>query len=727
MKIACSTALFCLYLSRVASRAFNCTFFSPSNPYPRVLVTGGAGFIGSAFVKKLKIKGYQSVKIVDNFSRSKKSNLIGSNGLYVIDEHHDICIADLTVAHSSRHVFRNVDWVFHLADTVTGKYKVGHDQVGLFHDNMLMNSNVVRAASHHNVTKFVYVGTAGSYPKEVQEVGTLDNPAAVDENQIFPANPESPYGWSKLVGEYEISLIKGMNSNILRLYDVYGPGAEYDMKSAQAVPAIILKAINSLGEKISFSDSGKHYRDFVFVDDVAEALVATMEKNNFVGAVQIGTGVATNLEEVAAIVRNLTSKCLGKNLDVQFDKSNVSGGKVAVINKARKLLSWTPKVSVAHGICMNYAWILRDLASKSSNSTTLLQYASCLDKESEVEQQRGWVPPVRQAKGFKLLVPRPPGDISAVIPHFFCEKERQEIMEEIKKTPPPKKILVVIQSSTRAGHVTFDSFLGNVLERLGADLALAVESQEFATTDAFRNKANYLWELNPPADNNYGHFLNEISTQCFNHTFDKTYASVIGSMMTSKTDSGWLGCIDGTGHGTCAGLIIFYRWFALQNIIKHKLYLKYDTVVMTRSDHLWVAPYDNTTFPVQPGAIYVPHGHDFGGLMDRHYHMSMYDAINTLGMTDLIMERASAEEQKAYLMKYDFDKVGNMERAHLYWHVNIKKMNPIRMDAKSMLVADSSDSALQRWSVPQLMKFHGMYVNVKYPIEYDHLKGIGLL
>ena len=184
----------------MASRALNCTFFSTSNPYPRVLVTGGAGFIGSAFVKKLKTKGYQSVKIVDNFSRSRRSNLIGPTGSFVIDEHHGICVADLTMAHLSRHVFTNVDWVFHLADSVTGKYKVGHDQVGLFRDNVLINSNVMRAASHHNVSKFVYVGTASSYPQEVNEFGRVDDPSTVDENQIFPANPESPYGWSKLIG-----------------------------------------------------------------------------------------------------------------------------------------------------------------------------------------------------------------------------------------------------------------------------------------------------------------------------------------------------------------------------------------------------------------------------------------------------------------------------------------------------------------------------------------------
>lgn len=693
------------------------------------MVTGGAGFIGSTLVKRLKGMGYPSVKIVDNFWRGKRENLMNPNGSYVVDEHHDICVADLTLAPHSMHLFRHIDWVIHLADAVAGISFVFDNQSWLFRENILINTNVVTAASRHKASKFIYVGTACSFPQEVQEFGTVEDPAALDENQIFPAHPESSYGWSKLMGEYEVSLMQKMNASVLRLHNVYGPGADYaDLMKAQALPAIIRKAINSPAEKYSIWGSGKQYRDFVFVDDVVDALVAAMQKDSFVGAAQIGTSVATNLRDAALIVANLTLKCLGKALDVQFDtgKRNGDQGRVAIIKKAQKLLSWTPKVSIAHGLSMNYAWILRDMASRSNNNATLLQYALCLDKEAEIEKSHGWKPPVRQAKGYKLVLPRPPGDISAVLPHFFCENERQDILKHIVKNPPPRKTLVVLLSSTRAGHITFDSFAENVLQHLNADLALAVESQEHAATDAYRSNATYLWELNPPAHNDFGEFYNEISTQCFNHPFNRTYAALMGKM-TATASSGWLGCIEGSGHVACSGQIIFYRWFALQNILKHKLYEKYDTVIISRSDELWVQPYDNSTFPVEIGTMYVPQADDFGGLSDRNYHMSMYDAINTLSMADIVMERADPLDQIAYLKPLGYDDCGNLEKANKLWHTVIKKMKVVRYRTTGMLIADPSDSDKSKWANPIRRKVHQMYFSVKYIQEYDLLKRLGVL
>ena len=713
----------------VSSRSYNCTFFSRDDPFPRIMVTGGAGFIGSTLVKRLKGMGYKSVKIVDNFWRGKRENLIGSRGSYVINEHHDLCVADLTQPARSIPVFKNADWVIHLADAVAGISFVFDNQSWLFRENILINTNVVTASSHYKATKFIYVGTACSFPQEAQESGTIENPAALDENQIFPAHPESSYGWSKLMGEYEVSLMLKMNASVLRLHNVYGPGADYaDLTKAQALPAIIRKAINSPAEKYSIWGSGKQYRDFVFVDDVVDGLIAAMQKDSFIGAAQIGTGVATSLQDAAIIIANLTAKCLGKVLDVQFDtgKRNGDQGRVAIIKKAQQLLSWTPKVSIAHGLSMNYAWILRDMASRSNNSATLLRQALCLDRESEVEKSKGWQPPVRQAKGYKLVLPRPPGEIAAVLPHFFCESERQHALKHITKNPPPRKSLVILLSSTRAGHITYESFVENVLEHLNADLALAVESQEFASTDAYRSNATYLWEINPPQDNDYRHFYNEISTKCFNHPFNLSYAGQMGNISTFMS-SGWLGCIGGTNQPACSGQIIFYRWFALQNIMKHKLYEKYDTVVISRSDELWVAPYDTSTFPVENGTIYVPQATDWGGLSDRHYHMSMYDAINTLSMADIVVERENPVDQIAYLHTFGFFRCGNLETANMLWHIAMKKMKVVRYSTTCMLVGDSSDSRKENWGKPKRRKVHKMYFNVKYVEEYELLKSSGLL
>ena len=475
----------------------------------------------------------------------------------------------------------------------------------------------------------------------------------------------------------------------MRLYNVYGPGADNaDMKSVETLLSAIRRAINSPAGIFNIFDNVTQYRDFVYVDDVVEALVASTQKNSYMDAIQVGTGVTTTMQEAASLIAKLTSKCLGKQLNpTTFNSTKVHGGRVAMIRKAQRILSWSLKVSFTHGISMNYAWILRDMALRSNNDATLLQYALCIDEESEAKKMLGWSPPIRQAKRYKAVLPRPPGDTSAVLSHFFCEDERQSILEEIENHPPPRKTLLFKKSITQGGHVTFDSLLGNVLIYLDVDLALAVESQEYATHDAFRNKARYVWELNPPEGSNSGHLFNEIPPQCFNHTFDRSYAHVFCHLNKLDT-SGWLGCIDGTAQNACAGLIIFYRWFALQNILKHKLYEKYDTVIVYFSRCL-VASHNNASFPAEVGTMFVSNGTDWGGLMDWHYHMSMYDAVSNLGMVDLIMEGERAEDQKAYLLKYGFDKVENMEGAHRIWHVVIRQLLVQRYNATSLLVADA--------------------------------------
>ena len=722
--IPTSFTLLCVSLLQVSGRIHNCTYFIPTDTFPRIMVTGGAGFIGSTLVKRLKNTGYTSVKIIDNFSKGKRSNLIGSDGSYVVDEHHDVCVADLAMAPAAMSLLKNVDWIIHLADVFTGRSLVSNNNHKLFRSSNMINSNVVTSASRHKVSKFVFVGTACSFPEQVQDLGTINDPVAFDENQISLTPSESSFGWSKLIGEYEVSLMLKMNSSILRLHDVYGPGADYADTTADDIPSIIRKAINSPSEIYRGWGDGSQYRDFVFVDDVVDALIASVQKDNFDGSAQIGTGVAKSLLDAAQTVASLTSKCLGKQLEVIRDTASNKRykGRVAIIKKAQTLLSWTPKVSFDHGLSMNYAWILRDMAAKSDNGTKLLEYALCIDETIEAEKQKGWIPPVRQAKGLKMILARPPGDVSAVFPHFFCESERQIIMKKIMANPPPRKTLVVLQSSTRGGHLTFESFAENVLKHLDADLALAVETQEYKLPDAFRNVAKYVWEVNPPKDNNYRHFFDEISKQCYNHPFNESYAHEIGH--STANERGWVNCI---ANQHSASLIIFFRWFALQGILRDKLYEKYDTVIVSRSDELWLRPHDNSSIPVQHGNIHVPIGEDYGGLSDRHYMLSMHDAINGLGMADILYEKETAKEQIIHIASMVQGSAENLEAAHKMWFESVKKMKILRWSSANILVADSSDMLTHRWRQPSILKYHGMYLNVKYDEEYALMQRAGFL
>ena len=153
-----------------------------------------------------------------------------------------------------------------------------------------------------------------------------------------------------------------------------------------------------------------------------------------------------------------------------------------------------------------------------------------------------------------------------------------------------------------------------------------METQKDPIPDGYRSAAKYIWEMNPPKDFEYMHFYDQISTKCFNHPFNETYAKIMG--IIDHDDCCWLGCITAADQSACCAQMLFHRWFALQNILEEKLYLHYDTVIISRSDFYWMGPHEK--LDIKRGNVYVPEGEDYGGEFDRHYALSMYDAISAL-------------------------------------------------------------------------------------------------
>ena len=143
-----------------------------------------------------------------------------------------------------------MDVVIHLADIVAGIGYVFKNQLFLYRANVVMNSNMLNAAIQNKVKKYIYVGTACSYPEEMQ---AELNPPPFKEEDAYPASPESAYGWSKLMGEYECELAQkegNIEIGILRLHNVYGPPCEMSPEKSQVIPALCRKAINYPGRRV---------------------------------------------------------------------------------------------------------------------------------------------------------------------------------------------------------------------------------------------------------------------------------------------------------------------------------------------------------------------------------------------------------------------------------------------------------------------------------------------
>ncbi len=315
--------------------------------------------IGSNLVRRLKQDENIDVHVVDNFWRVRKENLL-ENGTPIISFESHLHIRDLRQLNNSLGVMKGFDEVYHLADIVAGiGYVFGHE-LNIFRDNLLINTNVLASAAEAGVNRLLYVGTACSYPKELQ-FGTDAPP--LKEKDILPANPESAYGWSKLMGEYE-TLLYGRNSDmltgVLRLHNVYGPGCDFSPERSQVIPALIRKAIFYPDEPFIVWGTGEQGRSFVYVDDVVDALIMMMERGLGNDPIQIGTSQSVTIHEIAEDV----IKASGKQIEVIYDASKPEGdrGRCADCSVAKERLGWEPKVDLDEGIGRTYKWVQRQLS-----------------------------------------------------------------------------------------------------------------------------------------------------------------------------------------------------------------------------------------------------------------------------------------------------------------------------------------------------------------------------
>lgn len=331
-----------------------------------ILITGGAGMIGSSLAKKLVALGHR-VTVVDNLWRGKLEYLEES-GRPVINLDTDFHQLDLSIPGQLDGLLGDVDYVYHLADIVAGIGYVFNNQGSIFRQNLLINSNVVDSIRRHPVQGYIYVGTACSFPKDMQ-YGVEAPP--LKEEDIFPAWPESAYGWSKLMGEYEALLMEEETSipvSILSLHNVYGSPCDFSEKSSQVIPALIRKAIRHPEEDFIVWGSGAQGRAFVHTHDIIDALVATLDRGLGEGVIQIGPDVCSSIREVAETVVEIS----GKEIRIDYDTSKPEGdrGRCADYSKARRILGWEPRVDLKTGLQETYSWIesrIHDLSRQAAS------------------------------------------------------------------------------------------------------------------------------------------------------------------------------------------------------------------------------------------------------------------------------------------------------------------------------------------------------------------------
>ena len=326
----------------------------------KILVTGGCGMIGSNLVKRL-VKNGNEVFVVDNLWRGKLEYLNDQDDLPIIDLNNNFFNLDLSIQDVCDDIVANVEYVIHLADIVAGIDYVFNNQGELFRKNNLINSNIInscRKAGKNKLKGFIYVGTACSFPLTRQN--SLDV-IPLKEVELYPAEPESAYGWSKLMGQLETDFLEketGIPCCTLMFHNVYGSPCDFGERS-QVIPALIRKAINYPNEPFNVWGSGEQGRAFIHVNDIVDGICLALEKGWGHGHIQLGPSVCTSIKEIAEAIVKIS----GKDINVFYDISKPEGDKArsADFSKASELLNWEPKIDLLVGLKEQYEWIKRQL------------------------------------------------------------------------------------------------------------------------------------------------------------------------------------------------------------------------------------------------------------------------------------------------------------------------------------------------------------------------------
>ena len=321
----------------------------------RICVTGGAGMIGTRLVRALASAGHDVV-VIDNLWRGRLRNLEGIDGFDTASSFHNIDLAYAGNLPKVVELLGEMDVVIHLADIVAGIGYVFNNQYEIFRVNNTINTNVFHACAESGVERILYAGTACSFPKDLQ----LSLDSVLREDQLFPAEPESAYGWSKLMGSLELRYLSerhGAKSTTLMLHNVYGPNCDIDPRTSQVIPSIIRRMIGlKEGEALTVWGSGRQGRAFLHVDDVVSAFMAALEEDDLPPIIQVGPDRCTSIRELVELLRD---RVLRKQIEIVYDTTKPEGdlGRCADYSLAKRVLDWEPRVELEEGLRETWLWI----------------------------------------------------------------------------------------------------------------------------------------------------------------------------------------------------------------------------------------------------------------------------------------------------------------------------------------------------------------------------------
>jgi len=299
----------------------------------KIFVAGHKGLVGSAIVRNLKAKGFSNILTADR-NQIDLTNLTAVKMFFMLEQ---------------------PEYVFVAAAKVGGILANRDYPADFIYENLMIQSNIIISAAEFDVKKLLFLGSSCIYPKFAKQPITEDQLLA---GHLEPSN--EAYAIAKIAGIKMCQAYRkqhGLNAISLMPTNLYGPNDNFDHNSSHVLPALISKFHGSLEKSkhwvVKLWGDGSPMREFLHVDDLAEACFTCMEKYDGEEHINVGTGEDVTIKELAETIVDV----VGYKNEYEWDTSKPNGTPRKVLNVDKiKSLGWEPKISLRDGIESTYKW-----------------------------------------------------------------------------------------------------------------------------------------------------------------------------------------------------------------------------------------------------------------------------------------------------------------------------------------------------------------------------------
>lgn len=298
----------------------------------KVLITGGAGFIGSHLADRL-VADDHSVTLLDNLSTGKKENILGAAASA------RLIIADVRDSEAVHAAMSGMDAVVHLAAVASVQASM-HDPLGTHETNLGGTLHCLEAATQQGVQRFLYASSAAIYGDE----------APVPVTEIARSAPLSPYAIDKLAGELYLSYFareRALNTTAFRFFNIYGP--RQDASSPYSGVISLFADRLAAGLPFLIYGDGRQTRDFVYVDDLVDVLVCALVREDLRGTVMnVGAGQEQELLSLITAFEGWAGRAISRQF-LSARRGDI-GRSCADVTRLRAALGFTPSTSLSEGL-----------------------------------------------------------------------------------------------------------------------------------------------------------------------------------------------------------------------------------------------------------------------------------------------------------------------------------------------------------------------------------------